>query len=147
MQTQMVAKLTLWANRLVFVLLIAAAVLLQVILNWYSSFRYLEPIERAGITAGFYCCAPVAALALWDLDKILRNLLRQQVFIRKNVQYLSCVRWCCGIISLICIPVTVCYLPLIFVTVIMAFLCLALSVVVCAMDAAVSIREENDLTI
>ena len=39
------------------------------------------------------------------------------------------------------------YLPLVFVTVIMAFLCLVISVLVCAMDAAVTIREENDLTI
>lgn len=147
MKTQFAARLTLWANRLVFVMMIAVTALLQVILDWYSSFRELVPVERIGIAAGFYCCVPVVALALWDLERILRNLLGHQVFIRENVRYLSRVRWCCGIISLICIPVTVCYLPLIFVTVIMAFLCLALSVVVCAMDGAVTIREENDLTI
>ena len=38
-------------------------------------------------------------------------------------------------------------MPLIFLAVIMGFLCLMVSVVAGVMDAAVSIREENDLTI
>ena len=147
MKTQTAATMTLWANRLVFLAMIAAAILLQVILDWYSGFRVLVPIERWGITAGFYCCVPVASIGLWDLERILRNVLAKEVLVRENVQRASRVRWCCGIVALICVPVTVCYLPLIFVTIIMAFLCLVLSVVVCAMDAAVTIREENDLTI
>jgi hypothetical protein len=147
MKTKNITRMTLWANRLVFVVLVVATALLQLILDWYSDFRFLSPIERAGISAGFYCCVPVVAVALWDLERILQSILKMEVFVRENVRRASRVRWCCGVVALICVPVTVCYLPLVFVTLIMAFLCLALSVVVCTLDAAVTIREENDLTI
>jgi heme exporter protein D len=39
------------------------------------------------------------------------------------------------------------YLPLVFLAVIMAFLCLMISVVASVMDAAVTLQEENALTI
>jgi hypothetical protein len=38
-------------------------------------------------------------------------------------------------------------MPLIFMLIVMAFLCLVVSVVASVMDAAVTIREENDLTV
>ena len=147
MKTQTITRITLWVNRLVFSFVIVSMFLVNVVLDWYSGFRYLAPIERTGITAGYFCCVPVIAVALVSLELVMRSVLKGQVLIRENVQRASLVRWCCGVVALICVPVTVCYLPLIFVTVIMAFLCLVLSVVVCTLDAAVTIREENDLTI
>ena len=44
-------------------------------------------------------------------------------------------------------PAAFFYPPLVFMTVIMAFLALAVSVVKNVMAAAVEIREENDLTV
>ena len=46
-----------------------------------------------------------------------------------------------------CIPAAVFYLPLVFMAVIMGFLFLVTGVLTKVMDAAVNIREENDLTI
>ena len=69
------------------------------------------------------------------------------MFVRKNVRHIRAVQWCCGLVSLVCLPAACCYLPLVFMVIIMAFLCLVVSVVAQIMAAAVEIREENDLTI
>ena len=50
-------------------------------------------------------------------------------------------------VALICLPAAVFYPPLVFMAVIMAFLALVVNVVGSVMNAAVAIREENDLTI
>ena len=50
-------------------------------------------------------------------------------------------------ISLICLIAGVAYPPVMFIAIIMGFLCLTVSVVASVMDAAVALREENDLTI
>ena len=147
MKTQTAARISQWANRLVFLTLVVTTVFLRHILDWYSNYRILTVGESIGIMAGYYACAPVVAFGLWNLERMLGDILSGQVFTRENVRRVSRVHWCCGIVAAICVAATVCYLPLVFVTVIMAFLCLVISVLVCAMDAAVTIREENDLTI
>ena len=61
-----------------------------------------------------------------------------------------CIRdslWDCGAVSLITLACTWLYPPLLFVTLIMAFLCLVVAVVSNIMAAATRLREENDLTI
>lgn len=141
------ALVTLWANRLVMLLLGMLLFLMPVCVDWYSRHRL---IPRSGLTAilvGFYCCAPFIAAALVMIEQLLRNILSAQVFIRKNVLLIRRVRWCCLAISVMCIPAACFYVPLIFVTVIMAFLWLVVSVVADVMASAVTLREENDLTI
>lgn len=138
---------TLWANRLVALLLGVLVFTLPLLLDWYCQFRVLTGLERNAITAAFYCCAVVVAVALWHMDRTLLTIRAGQVFVRENVRHIRVVRWCCGIVGLICVPAACCYYPLVFMVVIMAFLFLVINVVCQALDAAVSIREENDLTI
>lgn len=138
---------TLWANRLVVILLFVLLFTLPALLDWYCQFRLLLPLERTGLTAGFYCCAVVVFVALWNMDGLLRSIGQGEVFTRENVRRIRIIRWCCAGTCLICIPAAVCYYPLVFMVVVMGFLSLAVTVVCRVMDAAVSIREENDLTI
>lgn len=140
-------KITLWVNRGIAAALFALLFGMPALLDWYSQFRYLADIERNAITAAFYACAAVVYVALWNMDRLLSAILGGQVFVRENVRRIRSVQWCCGAVGLICIPAAVCYYPLIFMVIIMGFLCLVVSVVCRVMDAAVSIREENDLTI
>ena len=81
------------------------------------------------------------------MEKLLKNILRETVFIRDNVRFIRRVQYCCGMISLICLPAAIFYAPLWFMVIIMTFLFLVIWVVAQVMDAAVAIREENDLTI
>ena len=140
-------RITQWGNRVVAGLLAGFVFFLPAVLNWYCSFRTLTDTEWWAIAIAFYVCVLVIAPALWNMDRLLSNILKGQVFTTQNVTRLRRIRWCCGGVSLICLPAACIYLPLFFIVIIMAFLCLALSVMVQVMKAAVLIREENDLTI
>ena len=140
-------KVVLWVNRFIFLLLVALLPAMPFILFWYSHIRILTATDYFVILAAFYICAVIAGIALWKIDQLLRNIIRSEVFIRKNVSHIRCIQWCCALVSLVCLPACFFYLPLVFMVVIMAFLSLVISVVVKTMEAAVEIREENDLTI
>lgn len=141
------AVLTLWANRFIALVLLVLLFTLPSLLEIYCKVRILRPEERVAIIIAFYCCAAITAFALWHMDSLLRSILRGQVFIRQNVTRIRVLQYCCGCVSVVCLPAAIYYYPLVFVVVIMAFLCLAVSVVTQVMRAAVDIREENDLTI
>lgn len=140
-------KITLWVNRGVGVVLAALLFALPSILDWYTGFRFLSNAERNVITVAFYCCVVVIGWALWNMDSLLSSILVRQVFVRKNVRAIRRIQWCCGLVALITAVTCFAYLPLVFLAVIMGFLCLVVSVVASVMDAAVTLREENDLTI
>lgn len=138
---------TLWINRAVVALMGVLLFALPSLLDWYARFRFLTEQGRVALIIAFYCCAVFIFVALWFMDGLLRSIRRGEVFIRPNVRRIRRIRLCCGIVSLICLPAALFYTPLIFLAVIMGFLCLAVSVVASVMDAAVAIREENDLTV
>ena len=139
--------LALWANRFVALAVLVMLFALPPLLQWYGTARQLLSSEKIAIAIGFYSCSVAVAMALWNMELLLRSILRQQVFTAANVRRIRAVQWCCAAVSLICIPVTVFYYPMVFMTVVMGFLCLVVSVVARVMDAAVTIREENDLTV
>ncbi len=140
-------RVTRYVCRFIGVILFGLLFTMPMILNWYDTFRYLDDAQWWAILITFYCCAAVVAPALYCMDRLLGNILTGKVFIHKNVSLLRWVRWCTGLVSVLCIPAAFIFLPLSFMVVIMGFLCLALTVVVQVMKAAVAIREENDLTI
>ena len=140
-------RLTLLFNRAAAVIALILIPGLPPFMKLYAHLRNLNQTQILAVIIGYYCCVPVVELALWNLDKLLRNILDEQVFTRENVQRIRTIRWCCLALSLLCLPVACIYCPLLFITVIMGFLCLVVSVVVRVMDTAVTIREENDLTI
>ena len=146
-KTPLSTHITLWVNRLIGLIVAVLLPTLPALLNWYCNFRSLAHSEYLAILAAFYCCAVLVAFALWNVDCLLRNIINFSVFTQENVRCISAVRWCCGGVSLICLPAAFIYYPLCFMVIIMAFLCLVVSVVTQVMAAAVSIREENDLTI
>lgn len=140
-------SVTLWANRLVAAVVFILLFTLPALLDWYCRFRLLLPLERIALLIAFYCCAAVIFIALWNMDALLRNIRKEQVFTNQNVRHIRVIRWCCGGTAAICLPAALCYYPLVFVVLVMGFLFLAVSVVCRVMHAAVAIREENDLTI
>lgn len=140
-------KLTIWLGRLLAAALVVLAFALPSLVDWSMSMGHIGIRSAWAIGIGYYCCVPVVALALWNLDRLLRNIQNSLVFVRGNVRCISNVRWCCLSVSAICLPASVFYPPLVFLVAIMAFLTLVVGVLTSVMDAAVSIREENDLTI
>jgi hypothetical protein len=146
-QSNLSAAVTLWINRAVAALVGVLFFTLPAIMRWYAQLRVLKEQERISLVVAFYCCSVVIFAALWFMDELLRSIRKGEVFVRANVLRIRRVRLCCGLVSLICLPAAIFYMPLIFLVIIMGFLCLVVSVVASVMDAAVVIREENDLTV
>lgn len=146
-QHRNITLITLWTNRLVALAVVILLFTLNWILDWYSTIRTIILQERLAITVAFYCCTVAILMALWNMDRLLTSILAGQTFIRRNVTRIRRIQWCCAAVCIICIPACLAYMPLIFVVVLMGFLCLAVSVLGCVMDSAVSLQEESDLTI
>lgn len=141
------AALTLWANRLLMAAVVALACAMPRLLRWYNRFRPLEGRTNMALLIAFYLCVPITLFALYNLEKLLRNIIAGDVFLRANVRLIRRVCGCCALVSIICLPASFSYQPLIFFCIVMAFLCPVVNVVRYVFDAAVTIREENDLTI
>jgi hypothetical protein len=150
MKTQNLARYTIWANRAVMAVVAALMLALPSLLRWYCSLLndYVMPQrDLTGIWVSYIPCALVILYALWNVEKIMDNLLAQKVFIRENVQRVRRVQHCCGIVAVVCAIDVVFVLPMLLFGAIMGFLCLAVSVLANVLEAAVVLREENDLTI
>ena len=142
------AKATLFFNRFLAAVMVGLIFFLPTFLDWYVTLRpAMRDSARLALVLGFYCSAPAVFFALWELDRLLRSILNRQVFVWRNVRSISRVRWCCLAVSLVCLSAAVWYPPIIFMSIIMFFLTLILSVLSNVMAAAVEIREENDLTV
>ena len=141
-------KSTLFVNRFLFFIMAGLLLFLPSLLDWYMTLRPgMGAVPRLALMLGFYCSAPAVFFALWELDRLLRSILRRQVFTRPTVRSISRVRWCCLAVTLVCLPAAFFYPPIIFMGLVMFFLCLILSVLCSVMAAAVELREENDLTV
>lgn len=147
MHLKISATVTLWVNRVIFLVVTALIFLLPFLMDLYIQARPLDGNAQRAISLAYYACTPVILFALWTIDGLIRNILAGNVFIRPNARRISRLRWCCLLVSLICLPATFFYLPLLFMVVIMGFLGLVVSVVANVIAAAVEIREENDMTI
>ena len=147
MNSQTSAKCTLWVNRFLAVTMLVLCVFLYDLLVWYRTLRQLPWQVCGAILVGFYLCAPAVFYALWCIEKLIRNILKSEVFILTNVRCIRRIRWCCAWVGLVSLCTGILYPPLLFLAVIMAFLALVVSVVKNVMAAAVELREENDLTV
>ncbi len=95
----------------------------------------------------FYPCAVCAAGMLAALFKLLFNVRREQVFIKTNVLCLKLVSWGCFFVAVVTVVGACFYTPFGFVALAGVFAGVMLRVLSNVMQAAVVLREENDLTI
>lgn len=142
-----VTQISLWVNRTVAASVFVLLFFVPGLIRWYSGIRLLTWVEQKTVAVCFYACVIPVLLALWQLDRLLAAILAERVFVRENVRRIRIIQWCSLAVSILCVPAAVAYLPLIFLVLIMAFLCLVVCVLTRVMDTAVALREENDLTI
>ena len=90
---------------------------------------------------------PAGAVCLVVHRKAAGQHSENDDFVDSNIRFIRRIRWCCAIVSVVCLAAGFGYPPLLFLAVIMAFLALVVSVVKNVMAAAVELREENDLTV
>ena len=141
-------KITLIACRTVAVVILLLVPVFPLLIELYH--KYVSPFSEAGqwsLMVAFYLSVPAALAALHFMCKLLKNILADQLFVIDNVCHIRKVRWCCLEVCLACL-MTAWWLPsLLIICMIMAFLCLVVTVIGQVMKAGVEIREENDLTV
>ena len=147
MNSELSAKCTKWCCRFLALVVIVMIFAFPGVLRWLKEVRSMSDTADTAVTAGFYLCVPVALFALWNMDRLVGNVLKKQVFVVENVSFIRRIRWCCAGVSGLCIVPAWYYPPLWLMVVIMAFLALVVSLVKNVMAAAVELREENDLTV
>ena len=142
------ATVTLWASRVVAVLIAVFLIFFpRMVESYHQNFRPLANSERYALLGAFYLSAVAVEIAMYHMDRLLCNILRADLFTGRNVRHIRFVRWCCLAVSIICLCASFGFPSLLFLSCIMAFLCLVVTVVGQVMKAAVELREENDLTI
>jgi hypothetical protein len=149
MNTKKITTITLWIDRVVALIVTALVFTLPQLLEWYGDLLGYKPYpeDMVGIAVCYDLCAVAMLIALWNVDKLLRNILAGRVFVPENVKRVRRVVWCCAAVALVCFAATSFVLPMLIFAIIMSFLCMAINVASCVLQAAVVIREENDLTI
>jgi len=95
----------------------------------------------------FYPSSIFAGAIIYVLLRLLFNIKNDKVFIDRNVTYLRVVSWCCFVIAIITFAGGFFYMPFMFIALGGGFVGMLLWVLKNVMQSAVSLREENDLTI
>lgn len=113
----------------------------------YTQWRLISAAVSAIVLAAFYCSALPAAVSLVCLFLLLRNILGERPFLRRNCLLIGIVSWCCVAVAAITLVGGFWYMPLLLVTAAMVFIFLILRVVRRCFDAAIALKEENSLTI
>ena len=100
----------------------------------------------AFITA-FYVCAVFAFIALFVLNKLLKNIRREEIFVQENVKILRIISWCCYFVGIATAVYSYWEYNFMIIAAAAAFFGLILRVLKNVFVKAVEIREENDGTI
>ena len=107
---------------------------------------YTLAVQRRVIGA-FYGCAPFAAASLYCLIRLLLNVMKDRVFIPRNVTYIRLVAWFCYAVALITLVTGARYFPLLIITFATFTVGTLLLVMKDLFRTAVELKEENELTI
>jgi biotin transporter BioY len=147
-------------TRVLIGIIIAAIIILPFLTKGFLGYYYGASLESRILNEGLpftalhiayicaYACFVFALIALFNLDRLLRNIRLDQVFLPENVKILRIISWCCFAIAIIMI----CGWPfihyvLLYVAAAAAFFGLLMRVVKNVIDAACELKAENDYTI
>ena len=128
--------------------LLAADVEAVSIARWYSGVRFAGASTYAVMLAAtIYLLSVPAWICLWNLRKLLQNIMAEKPFVEENVRYLRIVSWCCAAAAAVCLASGCYYLPFFIVAVAAAFMMLIVRIVKNVFRQAVDMKSELDLTI
>lgn len=144
--------------RACYVLLAAAVIVLPIMFKTYNDPDGINMISELGkyVMGPFYAMVPAGYVALVCIDKLLMNIKKDIVFDKKNVKLLRIISWSCFYAAAVCVIafvlvwLTFSYgvgIGLILLTAGAGFMGLVVRVVKNVFEAAIEIKDENDLTI
>ncbi len=95
----------------------------------------------------FYTCAVLAFTALFHLNRLLRNIKEERLFVDENVKILRILSWCCYLVGIVLAVYSIWAYPFVVIAAAAAFFGLIIRVLKNVFAKAVELREENDGTI
>lgn len=104
-------------------------------------------LDPAGFCVTFYLCAALAFTALFFLNKLLKNVKNEQLFIDENVKILRILSWCCYLVGIVTAFYSIWAYQFMVIAAAAAFFGLIIRVLKNVFAKAVEMREENDGTI
>lgn len=123
---------------------------LTVSIPWLVPFL-CKIMEHEGIEAFMTVIACLSLPAGWGavvlLYKILFNVKKKRVFVPENVKYLNILSWLCIYVGIVCAVAMFKYLGFLFVGISAFFIGLIVRIVRNIIEEAITIKEENDMTI
>lgn len=140
-------KLTHIIIRLFYAILIAATISAPYLINLFYVFPNGSRKTANIILCAFYLAVPAGLTALICLDKLLINIKKELAFHSGNVKLLRILSWACFYVAIDCFAFGFFYFPFFIVCVAALFTGLVVRVVKNIFAKAITIKEENELTI
>lgn len=104
-------------------------------------------LDPVAFYTAFYFCAVLAFTALFYLNRLLKNIAEDRIFIEENVKILRILSWCCYFVGITMAVYSLEAYPFVIIAAAAAFFGLIIRVLKNVFAKAVEIKEENDATI
>ena len=139
--------ITLVLIKVAIVLCTAALFLMPYAAKMYEQISFQRDNVTVPLLITFYVCAAFGFVILFVLNKLIKNIGSEKVFIDENVKLLKILSYCCFAIAVVTLIFARFRILVFVITFAAAFIGLILRVIKNCFTEAIRLREENDFTI
>lgn len=133
--------------KIAIVLCTAALFLMPYAAKMYEQISFQRDNVTVPLLITFYVCAAFGFVILFVLNKLMKNIGSEKVFIDENVKLLKILSYCCFAIAVVTLIFARFRILVFVITFAAAFIGLILRVIKNCFTEAIRLREENDFTI
>ncbi len=133
--------------KVAIVLCTAALFLMPYAAKMYEQISFQRDNVTVPLLITFYVCAAFGFVMLFVLNKLIKNIGSEKVFIDENVKLLKILSYCCFAIAIVTLIFARFRILVFVITFAAAFIGLILRVIKNCFTEAIRLREENDFTI
>ena len=133
--------------KVAIVLCAAALFLMPYAAKMYEQISSQRDNVTVPLLITFYVCAAFGFVILFVLNKLIKNIGSEKVFIDENVKLLKILSYCCFAIAVVTLIFARFRILVFVITFAAAFIGLILRVIKNCFTEAIRLREENDFTI
>lgn len=133
--------------KVAIVLCTAALFLMPYAAKMYEQISFQRNNVTVPLLITFYVCAAFGFVILFVLNKLIKNIGSEKVFIDENVKLLKILSYCCFAIAVVTLIFARFRILVFVITFAAAFIGLILRVIKNCFTEAIRLREENDFTI
>ena len=133
--------------KVAIVLCAAALFLMPYAAKMYEQISFQRDNVTVRLLITFYVCAAFGFVILFVLNKLIKNIGSEKVFIDENVKLLKILSYCCFAIAVVTLIFARFRILVFVITFAAAFIGLILRVIKNCFTEAIRLREENDFTI